>query len=203
MTDEPRPQPEYGQYATPQEQAKAVAKSLPTPAISTPPATSTPHRGAPHLGPPHLGAPHLGRPHLGALPKRQLTGQRNSPAATRRPDRLITLMMLAVGLGYALSQIPGNLSLAQVFDQLYKQMGVGSYEVTSATATIGVALIIAQLAVWVLTALWAFRRIRAGRASWWIPVVGAVVSVAVSSALMAVLLMADPAFTTYLSTKGV
>ncbi len=192
MTEEPRPQPEYGQYATPQEQAKAVAKSLPTPAIATP-ATAPTHQRNPQQTIPQRNA---------ARPARPL-GQRNPPAAARRPDRLVTLMLLAVGLGYALSQIPGNLSLAQVFDQLYKQMGIGSYEVTSATAVIGVVLIIAQLIVWVLTAFWAFRRIRAGRPSWWIPVLGAVVSVAVSSALMAVLLMADPAFTTYLSTKGV
>lgn len=207
MTEEPRPEPEYGQYATPQEQAKALAKSLPTPEIATPPAAAPTHQGSgrqasgPQGSRPQRSG-HQGSARDKAHPAAQLSQQQNPPAPGPRADRLITMMLLAVGLGYALSQIPGNLSLKQVFDQLYLQMGIGSYEVTPTTAVIGVAAIVAQLGIWLLTAIWAFRRLRAGRASWWIPLLGAVVSVAASATLLAVLLWADPAFTTFLSAKG-
>lgn len=188
MTDEHRPQPEFGQYATPQEQANAIAKSLPTPNITPTAKTQSEHGGSRAAKIPPAPAPRSIDP-------------KTAQARGVRGDRLITMILLAVGFAYTLSGIPTYLSPQNSINLMYKQMGIGTYVATGATSGIGVAVIATQLLIWVLAAIWAFRQIRRGHASWWIPILAAVITVLVSAALLAVLLMADPAFTKFITAN--
>jgi hypothetical protein len=53
---------------------------------------------------------------------------------------------------------------------------------------------------YLLTAMLTWRVLKAGRISWWIPIVGAIAAYVVVSLCLAVPLMGDPAFVEYVTT---
>ena len=59
---------------------------------------------------------------------------------------------------------------------------------------IGIAIVAGQAVIWLVSAVWAYRRVRAGRMAWWVPVLCAVVTFVVSVILLGTLLLGDPAF---------
>lgn len=180
MSDNDRPRPQYGEYATPQEQAKAIAKSQPPPSRAEPPAPLAENRFS--TPPPAVGSP--------------------EPVRARRSsaERLATIFLLALGLVYLVSGAPSYLALPATLDAVYEQWGIGSYAATGFASAIGIAVVVSQALVWLAIAFIAVRRLRKGRSSWWVPIAGAVVTFVVTVILMAVVIMSDPAFTTYLTS---
>lgn len=114
-------------------------------------------------------------------------------------NRLATVALLALGLVYLIGGAGSYLALPESLDMLYQQWGIGSYAATSLASTIGIAVVVSQAVIWIATALLAVRRLRKGRSSWWIPLIGAVVTVIVTAIFMAVVIMSDPTFTAYLT----
>jgi hypothetical protein len=167
MTDRERPQ--YGEYASPQEQAKARARSGAEPG---PPVTARPPSSA--------AAPSSGN------------GRARPLAGT--VDRLLTVFLLAFGLVYLLSGTASYLDLAVAMEAVYAQFGIGDYTPQPQTQAIGIAIVAGQAVIWLVSAVWAYRRLRAGRMAWWVPVLGAVVTFVVSVILLGTLLLGDPAF---------
>ena len=163
--------PQYGEYASKEEQARAIERSGVTPA--QPGAESEPPRLAP----------------LGARP------------AAGRSDRLATIFLLALGLVYLLGGVASYLDLPTAMTAVYAQFGIGDYHPTAQTPVIGVAIIVAQAVIWLLAAVWSYRRLRAGRITFWVPIVGAVVSFVVSVILLGTLIFGDPAFVAYLTSS--
>ncbi len=218
--------PEYGEYATPQEQAKAIARSLPKPTLATPArpadaaaaADPTAQRADAHERNPgqalfgraqrtqHPSSNGAQRPSgKGLTTARGAAKNAGQRDAAARPasaaNRLATTVLLALGLVYVLGGFPSYLELTQTLDLAYAQWGIGSYAATNLTAGIGIAIMVTQALIWLASAYLAFRRLRQDRSSWWIPLIGAILALIASTALMATLLLADPAFSTFLTTQ--
>lgn len=170
--DHARPAAQYGEYASPEEQAKA--RGTAAPAAAHPPVEP-------------YGAP---------VASTVLTG----PSRREHPvDRVVTLVLLAFGLFVVLSGIPGYLSMADVLQEVYAQVGAGEYTATELSASLGISALVVQGALWALTALFSVLALRRGRIAWWIPVVGGVVAFIALMIIVSIALMADPGFIASLS----
>ncbi|MES2094151.1 MAG: DUF6264 family protein [Actinomycetota bacterium] len=189
MTDQPdlprngqrRPRPQYGEYATPQEQAKIIADSLPpvspllvpsaVPQASRPPDAST---------------------RVGTVPP---------PPVARRPRRW-DLILTAALLGYATINVIGQLAardtLAAILKQFFVTQGIGEYTPTALTTSLGNLLNVVTLALFVLTVLATVWMLRRGRVAFWVPIAGGVLASIVALVFVVVLLGSDPAAIAYL-----
>ena len=184
MTNDERPRPQYGEYASPQEQAKAIAQSQPL--QSTVPSASPASLASP-VAPTSATPP--ATPALDSVP-----GQRGSF------NRLATIVLLALGLVYLIGGASSFLALPQTLGLVYQQWGIGDYLATSFASTLGIVVVVAQAVIWLVVAVISLRRLRTHRTSWWVPIVGAVATFIVTVILMAVVIMSDPAFTAYLTS---
>lgn len=182
MSTDERPRPEYGEYASETEWASAVKRSgaeLPektlahgTPATPSPPAAHTGQR-----------APGTGR----------TTGN--------TADRLSTIFLLSFGLVYVIGGAGGYLSLAATIERMFGLLGVGEYTPTELTPVFGVIIVVSQAIIWLATAVWSFARLRQGRLTLWVPLVGGVVNFLISALLLGILLASDPAFLAFATTS--
>lgn len=174
--DEPdrRPRPQYGEYATPQEQRAHVRQPSPTPPVTPPPAPADRVRPS-------------GPPWPADRPK--------APAA----GRIIALILLAYGAVNVALSIPSFLNLAPALTRAYRMVGVpGSFTNVDGARTWGVVAVIVLVVGFLLTAWLTLRALRRGRSAWWLPIAGAAVTYIVVFICMSVPLLGDPAFTAYL-----
>ncbi|MCG7414547.1 DUF6264 family protein [Microbacterium aurum] len=162
--------PQYGEYATPEQQRAAIREPLP----QVPAAVAT--------------AP--------AAPAHPPTARPTTAAArpTRPADRIITVALLAYGLVTVLSAVPQLWHFTD-FAQTWMQVA-GIDETFTNTAQgdlwgrIGAVVFVVG---WVATAVTAWRSLVARRLSWWIPLVGAIVTFVIASICLTVPLLGDPA----------
>ncbi|KZE91344.1 DUF6264 family protein [Microbacterium sp. TNHR37B] len=171
----PPPAPRYGEYATPEQQARFRggdgASSVPRPAEP-------------------VGAGRVEAPHPAAGGVAEVSEQ----AAVRRGDRFVTIALLAYGLFVVVSTM-GQLIDYGGFVKTWMQLAQidATFEVTASARAWGITGAVTFAVGWVLTALASWRAIRRGRRSWWIPIVGAVVSFIVVSLCLSIPLVTDPA----------
>lgn len=181
-------QPEYGERATPEQQAEAIRRSGGVPeaqrAAELPSPVSRSADGLPRVA---SAAATSGR---SATP----------PTGKYLANRFATVFLLGVGLVAVIQSVFGYLNLAESIQTLYAQQGIGDYVETPLTSTIGIALVIVHTVLWVAAAWVSMRVLAAGRMAWWIPLVGAVIAFVVMGVLMVVLLLNDPAFMQYLGS---
>ncbi|WP_298860719.1 DUF6264 family protein [uncultured Microbacterium sp.] len=159
--------PQYGEYATPEEQRARAG---------LPPIEAEPVVPAP-------------------APPQPVTPQSAAPA---RPSagRLITLVLLGVGLFNVLSAIPNFLNLSETLQLSLKMFGSDAEFTNYAAAkNWGVIALVVLMAGYAATIWFSVRRMRAARSSWWVPLVGFVVTMFAVSLCMSVPMMGDPAFT--------
>ncbi|WP_336645990.1 DUF6264 family protein [Microbacterium sp. USHLN186] len=169
--------PQYGEYATPEEQRArrglppedaADAASVPTPTAPTP---ATP------VGPPTTEAP------------------------ARPVGRLITFLLLGFGLFNVLSSIPQFLNMSDTLSGSMKMLGLdGEFTSYAAARTWGTVAVVILVVGYAATVWLSFRRLRAGRSSWWVPLVGFVVTMLLVSVCISIVMFSDPAFTAGLTT---
>ena len=182
MTDS-RPRPQYGEYATPEVQAKAMG--LPAVAPDPPAGTPTP-------------APE---------PVNSAT-EWDTPAAKRVAPRgglvnqIVTLALLALGLVNVLSGISTYLSLPTLIQTAYDQLGVGRYTATALASMLGIVAIAVSATVWTVTAWICVRLLRRARMSWWVPLLGAAVTALALAVILSVAVLSDPAFSAYTAGLG-
>src|SRR5690606_32088313 len=161
-----------GEKATPEEQARAIEASGGTQdwqrRAAIPPASEreTPHR------PVRFGAPRASA---------------GTTTGTYSVNRFATIFLLGVGLVAVLQSVFGYADLAGTIQTLYTQQGIGEYTPTDLTNTIGMALIVVHATVWVITAWVSLVILARGKIAWWIPLVGAVITVIIMAALLAAL----------------
>lgn len=167
--------PQYGEYATPEEQRRAMG--LPeAPAVY---ASSTPD-----ASPDHTDA------------------HRTEGGAAKHPvDRVVTFILLAFGLFTVLNSIPGYLALPEVLQGVYDSLGAGNYTAVDTAASLGVTAVVVQGVLWIATAWLAFASLKRGRLSWWIAVVGGAVNFVAVMVIVSVALFADPGFIDSLDTS--
>ena len=163
--------PQYGELASPEEQRRAAG--LP-PIVEM---SATPVSVAP-------AAP-LAEPAPG----------------TRRPvDRLATIGLLAYGLvnvimtGFALLDLPAGMN------QAMKMLGIDGEFTNFAQGKLwGTIAAVVLVIGWVVTAVLSLRRLRSGKLTWWLPIVGAICTMAVVYGCLVVPILGDPAFVDYLT----
>ncbi|MBD7956856.1 hypothetical protein H9651_04345 [Microbacterium sp. Sa4CUA7] len=170
---EPRPRPQYGEYATPEEQRARIAHPYATDALS---AGVAPETVAPaYSGPVAPATTSAARP-------------------TRTADRIITFVLLGYGLLTVLVSAPQMIDVAAFAQTLFQTLGVDA--VMSDPAGLrgwGIAGAAVIVVGWLLTAWLSWRSLAARRLTWWIPLVGGIVFNFFSGTLMVVLIMSDPA----------
>jgi hypothetical protein len=179
-----RPAPQYGEYATPEEQARAAGlKYIPPVAAERVMQQPEPPVGQDIPGP---QAPTL---------------QRQRPY-----DRFLTVVLLAIA-GFSLAQsIPNDLDFSASLDTVLKRAGVGSFTDAALADRVGIWLLVAQSILVVLTFVWAISAMRRGRASFYIPIIGALAFAIVVVIVCIVMFDSSPAFvkqmTEYMQKSG-
>ncbi|GAA1850233.1 DUF6264 family protein [Microbacterium koreense] len=171
-----RPRPRFGEYASEEEQRSRIRQPEVTDLLST--------GGAPDEAP--AATPVMAAP---------------TPKPAGGANRLATILLLAVGAANVLFSVIGYLDLASSIERTLELMGVpGEFTNIAAAQTWGAVSAAVMVGGFVLTAVLAWRRLRAGRSSWWIPLVGAVVTYVIVSVCLSVPLLGDPAFTAYVTS---
>jgi hypothetical protein len=174
MTD-PRPRPQYGEYATPQEQAKAVGAS------------------APHLG--HdLG-------HATASPS-TYSAPPTATTAPRRWDLVLSTALLAYGLINVFSGFFQFSDLGRLINGVYATQGVGQFTPTSLSTTLGIVINVTDVVLWIATAFVTVRLLRRQKLAFYVPLIGGAVASIVAASCLMVLLFSDPAFSAYLNGRS-
>jgi|SRR5690554_729521 len=184
-----RPRAQYGEYATPEQQQ--AARGLPEPTDDIPVADASPAAVSP------LAAP----PEAARAPDPQPQAAAESPRRAHPVDRVVTLVLLALGLFILLNGIPGYLALSDALQMVYDQFDAGVYPATETAAALGVTALAVQAVIWVATAASAWFTMKRGRIAWWICVVGAALSFIASMVVVSVALFADPGFIDNVSTQ--
>lgn len=174
MSDiDPRPRPQYGEYATPEEQRARIAQPDATDALS---AGVAPETVAPqYAGPVAPATTSAARP-------------------SRTADRVITLILLGYGLLTVLVSAPQMVDVAAFAQTMFQTLGVDA-QLSDPASVRGWGIAgAAVLAIgWLLTAWLSWRGLRARRLTWWIPLVGGIVCNLVAGSIMLVPIMSDTA----------
>jgi hypothetical protein len=179
-----RPRPQYGEYATPEEQQARIQNPNATWALET-------GRAPEELA----GAPdaQTGWP-VDTTPAPPLPSQRGV-------DRAVTLALLAIGAFNVVFTAISYFDFASLANQAMDILGVpGEFTNLEAARLWGPIAAIVLIVGFVLTALLTSRSLRKNRLSWWIPVVGAIVTYIVVYICIAIPLLGDPAFIEYATT---
>lgn len=179
---DPRPRPQYGEYATPEEQRAAIREPARIPASAP-------------VVPTGYGT-HAASAQVGARSPR--------PGETPRPvrmwDRILTLALLVYGLITVFSVLPQLWDFSE-FAQTWMQLaGIeGEFTNVAQGEIWGKVASLVFVAGWLGTALLAWNSLTRRRISWWIPLVGAIVTSILVSVCLTVPLLGDPAVATYIS----
>lgn len=167
MTDQ---RPQYGEYATPDEQRRLA--------------------GLPPLDAAPVAAPVIDQP-APAEPAR-------SVAKARPWDRIITIALLAYGLVNVIMTGLSYLDLPTVMNESMRILGVeGEFTNFAQGRLWGTIAAVLLVVGWVITAWFSLRRLRSGKLTWWVPLVGAAATMLVVSICITVPMLGDPAFLAY------
>ncbi|MDQ0644889.1 DUF6264 family protein [Microbacterium murale] len=167
MTDQ---RPQYGEYATPDEQRRLA-----------------------------------GLPPLDASPAAAPVTEQPAPEATARSitkarpwDRIVTIALLAYGIVNVVMTGMSYLDLPTVMNQSMDILGIDGEFTNFAQGKLWGTIAAVLLVVgWVITAWLSLRRLRTGKLTWWVPLVGAAVTMLIVSICIMVPMMGDPAFMAY------
>lgn len=166
-----RPRPQYGEYATAEEQRARIRQPEMTRLLETgqdPDALA----GA---APDDVAAP--GRP----------------PAKRRFADRVATIALLAYGLVNVVTGIPGILDYGTYVSTV---MGMAGVDAQLADPSAGRPWAIAAAVIlavgWLATAWISWRSLARGRLTWWIPLTAGVVFTFIIGILLMVPIVSDP-----------
>ena len=178
MSDQLPPRPQYGEYATPEEQRARIRQPDVTAALETGQAPKSPAA-------------------IPTLSKAQ-PAERAAEPRLRPYDRIITFALLAIGLVDVARSFPALVDYPAYTDTLLGILGdfIGvNLEMSDPAAgrPWGIAAALVLAGGWAITALLSWWSLRRGRLTWWIPVVGAIVFVTLSSLLAMIPLLSDPA----------
>jgi hypothetical protein len=186
MSDE-RPKPKYGELAPegwvwkppqPETPADPPAAAAPTPASVQPPASvgQTPQWGRP-----------TGAAAGGSAPDAA------GPAKPRSGDRIATIILLAAGLLGTANMVTSFLTLPVVMQQFMELQNIpGVYAADADASSAGAIGATVLVVVYVLALVISIRRMRAGRLTFFVPIIGAVLSFIVNLIVVMVAILADP-----------
>lgn len=196
MSEPERARPQYGEYATPEEQRAAIRVPAPGAGDGSEPGSASVSGSASAGRTPPAADASPARRH-GASGDRHLPPPRPTTSAarpSRTADRVITLILLAYGLVTVASAIPQLWHLAAFAGSWMDLAGIDGTFTNTAQGDlwgrIGVGVFVVG---WLVTAALSVRAIARGKLAWWIPLVGAIVTFIVVSVCLTVPLVGDPA----------
>ncbi|GAA5150545.1 hypothetical protein GCM10025768_15690 [Microbacterium pseudoresistens] len=170
--------PQFGEYASPEEQARRAGRSI-EPVADAEPSTSAP----------------TARPGSASTASAAPRSSAGEARRTHPADRIITLALLGYGLFTVVSSAVAYSDMTTLMNQALSMMGAQGEFTNHAQGKLwGIIAAVVLIAGWTLTAGWAAMRLRAGRSAWWVPLVGAVVFTVAASVCLTVPLLGDPAF---------
>ena len=187
-SDEERPRPQYGEYATPEEVAEARG---PLPVEPTDPVSRL---AAPISSPVSARAAKTGNrpaPGLSSAPP-----PHGAPVAARHPrqaNNLITVLLLVFGIWNTVTSIPSYLDLGAVLTQGLALAGYGTVNFGAAAHTAGIVLLVVSCLVLIAAVGVSLRLIRGGRRSIWVPVVAGALYLVATLVVMTVVVANTPA----------
>lgn len=160
---DPRPRPQYGEYATPEQQRASIRE----PVRESPAVVS-----APPLPPVRPAAPPVRAP--------------------RTVDRIVTVMLLVFGLVNVATSVPALLDYEGYVDTFLRALGAdGALADPDSGAAWGIAAAIVLVVGLVAAAMLSRGSLRRGRITFWIPLVAGVVVNLVASFLAIVPIVND------------
>jgi len=182
MSDgEPRPRPQYGEYASPEEQRARIQQPAPewqrpvTPAAAA--VAETAEGGIPS-----------------PQPVQEPQQQAGAPVRTHMVDRVVTIALLVYGLFNVVTSFPSFLDYGAYAETMFAVMGLDvTLSDPAAGRPFGIAAAVVLAVGWIATALVSLWSLRRGRLTWWIPLAAGIFFTFVTGVLMAVPLMSDPA----------
>jgi hypothetical protein len=183
MDDQERPRPQYGEYATPEEQRARIAAL----------GGETPHPDVVETA--QVPAGSAASHHHDSAPQRLASPRPTTSAArpSRLADRVITVALLAYGLVTVLGAIPQLVDFAGFAQTWMDMAGIDATLADPAGGRAwGVTAAVVYGAGWLLTAVLSWWSLSLRRLSWWIPLVGAIVTFVIVSLLLAAPLLSDP-----------
>ena len=165
-----RPRPQYGEYATPEEQRARIQEPAPW-------------QGEP-IAPIMTDAP------AQSIPSAPVAAEKRQHPV----DRIITFALLAYGLVNVITSIPAFLDYGTYAEAMLGLMGADAQLSDPAAGKPWAVAAVLVLAIgWCLTTAVSVWNIRRSRVSWWIPLVGGVVFSLIAGTLMVAPLVNDPA----------
>ncbi|TQK19995.1 hypothetical protein FBY40_2514 [Microbacterium sp. SLBN-154] len=182
MTDgsDPRPRPQYGEYATPEEQRARIQQPDVTVALEAGAAPAAAASREPTPTPTSTPAKEAG-PDLIASRRRFF-------------DRVLTIALLIYAVFSVATAIPGLVDYNGYVQTLFEFLGVteapdptfdGRAWGVAASLVLGVGLLLTAAVSWIM--------LQRGKITFWVPIVGGVVFNLISGALLMVPLLNDPA----------
>jgi len=157
MSDE-RPKPEYGEYATPEQQAAAMGRAYVPPPPEPPAAPITPTSS-------RLAEPYPVRP----------SGYAN---------RFLTVFLLGLGALSLIGNVSTYLNYATALKGVMTASGLSSVSVPSAVNGAGIPTLIANIVIFAASTILSVLVIRRGRVSFYIPILGFLLFVVVTTFLL-------------------
>jgi hypothetical protein len=169
-----RSRPQYGEYATPEEQRARIRQPDVTAALDN-------------------GRVAVDAPPVTSAPVADTTAPA-APARSRAVDRIVTFALLAYGLVNVVSSFSAFLDYGAYADTLFSILGADA-ELSDPAAgrPWGIAAAIVLAVGWFLTAAVSWWNVRRGRLSWWVPLVGGIVFTFAAGTLMFIPLINDQA----------
>lgn len=167
--DDARPRPQYGEYASPEEQRARIQRPEVTEALEA-----------------------------GVAPAPEPAAE-SAPAANRArgplADRVATFVLLVYGLISVISTITQLLDFPGYAERAAQILGVdATYTALSTGYVWGAVASVVYAIGYLLTAALTWRRLRRGRIAFWVPLVGFVATTLVAGVCITIALTADPAF---------
>lgn len=169
-----RPRPQYGEYATPEEQRARIRQPDMTRLLET------------GQDPDALG---------GAAPADAAAGPTAGPVPRRSrfADRVATIALLIYGLVNVVTGIPAMLDYGSYVATVLQVLGIdGEISDPSAGRPWAIAAALVLAIGWMLTAWVSWRSLARERLTWWIPLVAGIVFTFVSGVLLMVPIVSDP-----------
>jgi hypothetical protein len=174
MTDDERPRPQYGEYATPEE----VAALRGPDAEPLPVAAPRPPAGRPIPGPP--------------------------PAGQVRPgtwDNVLTMVLLGVGVVFVIQNCIGYAQLPATLSQSLDAIGYSDVHIPQSAQVWGWVLVVVNIGLLFGALVISLRRLRHGRLAFWVPIVAAVIASVVTTIIVGGVLSTTD-FLTVLQNRG-
>src|SRR5690606_2848653 len=120
------------------------------------------------------------------------------PVQARPWDRVITIALLAYGLFNVIMTGISYLDLPTVMNASMKILGIeGEFTNFAQGRLWGTIAAVLLVVGWVITAWASIRRLRTGKLTWWVPLVGAAATMLIVSICIMVPMLGDPAFMAY------